>query len=259
MRQDDRIIDIFKNLYAHFLPNLYNKDEDLLVSFDGLSQHMAPEITNRGWLREKANGIPKHPWYHSDQSFNSCHVIHDKKFTKKENANKFESIQSWITFNDVYEGDATLSVIKGSHKKNIRDEFKNKYEITEPRGWYKLKNITQLEYFTKEKNLEIIDIKCPKGSLVLWDSRLIHCGKEPKQSRLIPNTRQVVYISYQPKSLCSEANLRKRKKAFDEMRMTGHSAAFPILFNKNPRTYGKELYKHNPLPKPDIKNSSLIY
>lgn len=245
LRQDDRIIDIFTKLYKHFLPN---ESEELLVSFDGVSQHMPPEITKRGWLQEN-NGVPKYPWYHSDQSFT-------KTFNKKTNTNNFSCLQSWITFNNINKGDATLSVIKGSHKKTIRDEFKDNFNIINSSEWYKL-NKNELKYFIDNKNLEIVDIICPKGSLVIWDSRTIHCGKEPLRNREQLNTRQVVYLSYQPKSLCSNANLKKRKKAFAEMRMTGHSSAYPKLFSKDPRTYGKELYNYNPITPPQLTNTGL--
>lgn len=245
LRQDQRIINIFSEFYKYFLPDeSYDK---LLVSFDGLSQHMAPEITKRGWLQMNSNGTPRYPWYHSDQSFT-------KTFNNKKKANEFSCIQSWITFNDVMLKDATLSVIKGSHKKELRDEFKIKFN-PDNSEWHKL-NKDELNFYINN-GLEIIDIVCKKGSMVLWDSRLIHCGKEPIKNRTQSNIRQVVYLSYQPKSLCSSANLRKRTKAFDEMRMTGHSAAFPKLFAKDPRTYGNELYKVQILPKPILNELGL--
>ena len=51
VRQNQKIVDIF----AHFWKS---KPEDLLVSFDGLSFNMPPEVTNRGWNRNNT-------WYHT--------------------------------------------------------------------------------------------------------------------------------------------------------------------------------------------------
>ena len=41
-------------------------------------------------------------------------------------------------------------------------------------------------------------IKCPAGSLVLWDSRTIHCAKEPEIKRHQPNYRCVLKIQNIP-------------------------------------------------------------
>ena len=55
------------------------------------------------------------------------------------------------------------------------------------------------------------------------------------------NFRHVVYICMMPKSLCSEGTIKKRKKAFDELRTTNHWVTKPKLFSKLPRTYGKDV------------------
>ena len=60
--------------------------EDLLVSFDGASFHIPPEITGFGWDKDKS-------WLHTDQSYLR---------------NEFECVQSWINAYDTNEGDATL-------------------------------------------------------------------------------------------------------------------------------------------------------
>ena len=39
-------------------------------------------------------------------------------------------------------------------------------------------------------------IKCPKGSLVVWDSRLVHCGMGVLRDRKNPNFRCINYLSY---------------------------------------------------------------
>lgn len=87
IRQKEKVADIFAKLWG--------VDRDaLLVSFDGLSFGMPPEITKRGWNDGKT-------WYHTDQSYTR---------------NDLECVQSWVTALDVNEGDATLTVMEGSHK-----------------------------------------------------------------------------------------------------------------------------------------------
>jgi len=56
---------------------------------------------------------------------------------------------------------------------NFHEEFAKKFNITNKSDWYKLnKEETQ---FYLEKDCLYKKIKCPKGSLVFWDSRTIHC------------------------------------------------------------------------------------
>ena len=209
IRQNQKIVEIF----AHFWKCKVN---DLLVSFDGLSFNLPPEITNRGWNRNKT-------WYHTDQSFTTP---------------EFMCIQSWITGMDIYEGDATLSFMEGSNK--YHNEFKNKFNITNKDNWYKLDQEKELQFY-REKGCNIKNIKCSKGSLVFWDSRTIHCGIEARKTRIIPNIRAVIYLCYMPRNLSSKANLKKKQKAFQELRTTTHYPCKIKLFPKTPLTYGGDI------------------
>ena len=44
-----------------------------------------------------------------------------------------------------------------------------------------------------------------------------------------------------PKKLCNETNIKKKRKAFNELRTTNHYPCKIKLFPKNPYTYGKTL------------------
>lgn len=208
VRQNINIATIF----AHFWGCDVN---ELLVSFDGLSFNLPPEITKRGW--NKGN-----TWYHTDQSYTT---------------NEFKCVQSFITGLDINEYDATLSFMEGSNK--YHNEFKTKYNVTDKSNWYKLNK--EQEAFYSSKGCNIMNIKCPKGSLVFWDSRTIHCGVESDSRRTIPNIRAVIYLCYMPRNLCNNANLKKKQKAFNELRTTSHYPCNIKLFPKTPRTYGGSL------------------
>jgi len=208
LRQNDKILEIF----AYFWKCTKN---DLLVSFDGLSFNPPPEVTKRGWNKDNT-------WYHTDQTYTM---------------NEFKCIQSWITGLDVNDGDATLSFMESSNK--YHKELAEQYKITDKKNWYKLNK--HQEQFYLEKGCLYKKIKCPKGSLVCWDSRTIHCGSEALKTRDRPNFRAIIYLCYMPRSLCTKTNLNKKQKAFNELRTTSHWPCNPILFGKNPRTYGKEL------------------
>lgn len=217
VRQNIKIVEIF----AYFWDCTIN---DLLVSFDGLSFNLPPEITKKGWNRGNT-------WYHTDQSYITP---------------EFKCIQSYITGLDVEEYDATLSIMEGSNR--YHEEFRNKYGITDKNNWYKLNREEQLFY--TEKGCDIQNIKCPKGSLVFWDSRTIHCGIEASNERQKQHFRAIIYLCYMPRKLCSEANLKKKQKAFNELRTTSHYPCNIKLFGKKPYSRGGELPIITPIEPP---------
>ena len=226
IRQNPNVVNIFSKFWE--VPS-----NNLLTSFDGASFHFPPENSNRGWYRQT--------WYHTDQ-----------RYLRPD----FECIQSWVTAYDVEEGDATLAFMESSntyHKEfneyfsEINLEF---YKKGNKSDWYKHDPVEQSFY--EEKGCEEKRIKCKAGSMVFWDSRTIHCGTEPLRSRKEKNIRNVVYICMTPRSLATEANLRKKRKAFDDLRMTTHWPHKPKLFPKNPRTYGGPLPNVTDVPKPNL-------
>jgi hypothetical protein len=217
IRQNPKIVDIFGKIWG------CNRD-DLLVSFDAVSYHMPPEVTKLGWYRRK-------DWFHCDQSYTDS---------------SFKCVQGWVTGYDVNEGDATLSILEGSQ--NFHQGLKERFNITNKQDWYKL-NEEEFQFYINE-NCTPTRIKCPKGSLVLWDSRTIHCGTEALKDRKNVNIRNIVYVCYEPRTRCTPKNLIKKQRAFDEMRMTSHWPCKVKLFPKMPRTYGEPVYEVTQLDKP---------
>lgn len=208
IRQNKKVVDVFSKLWD-VEPN------ELVTSFDGASIHLPPEETNLGWY--KGND-----WFHCDQSFLR---------------NDFECVQTWVTAYDVNPGDATLAFLEKSHK--YHKKFKNNFNITEKSNWYKL-NEEEVKFYIGKKCPKSY-IKCPAGSMVLWDSRTIHCGRECMKEREKPNIRGVSYVCMMPRKLSSEKDLEKKRKAFTELRTTSHWPNKVKLFGKTPRTYGKDL------------------
>jgi hypothetical protein len=209
LRQNPKIVNIFSKIWN-------TKPEDLLVSFDGASIHMPPEITKKGWFRGRT-------WFHTDQSFTR---------------NNLECIQSWVTANDVNKGDATLAFYEKSNR--YHEDFQKKFDIKDKSDWFVLKEQKYKDFYLK-KGCKLQYIKCPAGSLVLWDSRTIHCGQEALKEREKPNIRCVSYLCYTPRNRSTDNNLKKKIKAFEEMRTTNHWPHKQKLFPKKPRTYGQEI------------------
>jgi len=218
LRQNPKIVEIFAEFWGC-------RQEELLVSFDALSMHLDPAITNKG--SNKGN-----TWYHTDQSY----------FTPE-----FKCVQSFITGLDIENGDATLSIMEGSHK--FHKEFKERFDIKDKKDWFKLSK-EQIEFY----QCPIMNIKCPKGSLVLWDSRTIHCGIESSEGRLNPKNRYVSYLCYMPRKFATKANLKKKQKAFEDLRTMSHNPCSGRLFGKRPQTYGKTIEEILPVHRPQLSD-----
>ena len=204
LRQNPKVVDIFAKIWNC-------NHEDLLTSFDASSFHFPPEDTNRGYYRQ--------PWLHCDQSFTR---------------NDFECVQSWVTGYDVHEDDATLLILEKSHL--YHEEFKNHFNIDKKDDWYQLKE-EEIKFFM-DKGCTMKRISCPAGSMVLWDSRTIHCGSEPIKGRQHKTFRNVSYICMIPRKLATKANIDKKIKALNNLRTTTHWPNRAKLFSKMPRTYG---------------------
>lgn len=207
IRQENKVIDTFAKIWN------VNKN-DLLTSFDGLSFHLPPEITKRGWYRGN-------DWYHTDQSR-----------TKKELC----CVQGMVTLFDINDGDASFCYMDKSHKLH-QPFFDDHPEITSKSDWYKLKG-DDYNYF---KNCPQKRVKAKAGSLILWDSRLFHCGSEPLKTRKKPNFRGVIYVCMTPRDFSDERNMKKKIKAFNNSRTTSHWPHDIKIFSKKPHTYGQEL------------------
>ena len=219
LRQNPKCIEPFTQLWNC-------EPQDLLVSFDAASFHMPPETTKIGWHRKT--------WFHTDQSYTRP---------------GFECIQSWVTAFDVNENDATLAFYEGSHK--FHKEFSEEFHNTDKADWTKLNDDTHIQFYQSKGCTEKY-IRCPKGSMVFWDSRTIHCGVEPRKGRLNPNFRCVAYLCYMPRQLSTATQINKKIKAFEEMRMTSHWPCKIKLFPKNPRTYGAEVKEIVELDRPSV-------
>ena len=224
VRQNPKVVDVFAKLWSV-------KQDELVTSFDGASVHLPPEVTKLGWYRGN-------DWFHCDQSFMD---------------NEFKCVQTWVTAYDVNEGDATLAFLEKSHK--YHKDFKEEFDITDKTNWYKLKT-EEVDYYLNKKCAKTY-IKCPAGSMVLWDSRTIHCGRESRKERDRPNFRGVSYVCMKPRSLSTQKDLEKKRKAFNEMRTTSHWPNKVKLFGKKPRTYGKDLPNINIISKPKVSDLGL--
>lgn len=216
-----------KNVNEVFAKIWNCETNDLLTSFDGLSFHLPPEQTGRGWYRGN-------DWLHTDQSS-------EKK--------GLYTVQGFVTLFNINKYDASLCIFEGSHKSH--ESFFKDHNIIEKKDWFRLQKEIQYEYLYNKGHKKVC-VLAEKGSIVLWDSRLFHQGIEPQRERTKTNTRLIVYTCMTNRTRARPCDLKKKQKAFNEQRMTTHCPHKPILFSKIPRTYGNELPKITMLPKVEL-------
>lgn len=224
VRQNSAVVDVFAELYKC-------SRNDMLASFDGAAICLPPEITGRGWQPP-----PNKHWFHVDQSFAR---------------NEFECYQGWVTAHDVAMGDATLSVLEGSH--HLHGKFAETFypnKTAPPGDWHKLKD-DELSFFLAR--CSEVRISCPAGSVVVWDSRTVHQGGQPLRSRPMARERAVVYVCYQPITMLPAKQrtraIQKKRRAFLDKRMTSHWPLKSKLFGKIPQHYGKGIPSITPIVK----------
>lgn len=214
---------------APIFAKLWNVDvNDLITSMDGISFHIPPELftSNRGRYRDNS-------WFHTDQSY------------LKEGGC---CIQGFWNMLDCSENDACLSVLSESHK--YQTAFKEKFLLHKDKkdivgDWYKLHD-EEISFY-KEK-CQWYHVCPPQGAFVIWDSRTIHCGTEPRLPRNHPTFRLIHYVCMLPRfqihtdeyscNGITETDKKKRIKAFEEGRSLTHWPYKPKLFSKYPRVYG---------------------
>ncbi len=223
VRQNPKVVEAFARIFS---------TRSLTSSLDGVAFGLDPSVTGRGW---DGKG-----WLHLDQA--------PKKDGSRSN---FECVQSWVTAEDVGEGDATLRVLVGSHA--LHREFSKQFGVEGPGSnldWLML--TPEHEAWYRRQGCTTYDVVCPAGAQVFWDSRTVHSGRAPVQGRENRRNRYVVYASYLPTSRMSAHNAEKKRAHVANGRMTTHWPDARKLFPKKPRTYGGPLHPESEYIRPRL-------
>jgi len=210
IRSNEKIVKIWADFWDV-------KPDDLLVSFDGISW-LPPHEEIPDYTLPEFNT----QWFHLDQTVLKT---------------KLEGVQGWVTGMDVNPGDATLIYYNQSHK--MIGEFVGEFGVRTKSDWFLLED-EEDEFF--RSRCEIKEVRCPAGSLVIWDSRLVHCNKGPDLTRSKPNYRCVSYLCYMPKSMSDNLTINKRVDGFLKMKTSNHYANRAMFFPKIPREYASQGY-----------------
>ena len=75
----------------------------------------------------------------------------------------------------------------------------------------------------KSKGCKKRCVPCPKGGIVLWDSRLVHANARPVEGLQHPGRwRFVVFVCMTPAIWASPADLEVKRQAYEERKLTAH-------------------------------------
>ncbi|MCP4440251.1 MAG: hypothetical protein GY810_15005 [Aureispira sp.] len=221
IRQNEKVVEAFAKIWNC-------SKEELITSFDGLSIHLPPETTGKGWFKELK-------WLHVDQSYLQ---------------NDFECAQGFVSAWDIEEGDASFTFLDNSHR--YHKEFKNRFDAQKTSDWHRL-NEEELKFYA-DKGCENKAVKCSAGSLVLWDSRLVYSGMAAHKERKNPKIRHVIYVCQTERKRCSKDILQKRINAFENMETTNHWPHKATIFEKDRHSKNKELPVLQPIPTPVLSD-----
>ena len=176
-----------------------------------MTRELTPHFSNyRGWYHRADKSV------HTDQS--------PRRIGR-------HCIQGFVNLYDVNEGDATLTILEGSHQHHAN--FFALFGLDKEDDWFKIDQREHQAFFA-ERGCHLVCVQAAKGSIVLWDSRT---GIQPQQTRAAPNKSMVVYVSMLPRESAGPEVLSERIKAFEELRMTTHWTDVCTKFPREPRPY----------------------
>jgi hypothetical protein len=201
---------------------LYGTDK-LISSFDGISFTKRPKAYKFKNLDD---------WQTKKWEKDDLHVDQTRK--------GFRCIQGGVSIVNQIEDGHVFICIPGSHK--YHDELVDRIAINDPESlptdWYKINDSDKI--WIKDNDLDIVRVPMKAGSLILWDSRLMHASSSWCRSSIekpfIPYRLQI-FICMKPNCL-TETDRLKRIKAYKDGRVSRHIPDKISLMTKTPRKYG---------------------
>jgi hypothetical protein len=266
VRTHPRVVYSFASLYGAYA-------HEMVSSMDRINYQLPPEwlprepprrggssatsgvsVGPRGWPFI-ADGRSESAWLHFDQALNK-----DGR----------HCIQGLVTLTHAKQaGDASLEVVPYSHHlhgpvlRDILSDSRHKLPTEKMRSdWYMFSDeekerMARAIHLKQDPAKSLFDsfrsVQAEAGSLILWDSRLMHQGGRIRASASCPRPaepgrpRFVIYACHQPifefggggAAALPDKELAKKMRAVKEFKATSHWPLKVKLFPA-PRTYGKE-------------------
>ena len=131
--------------------------------------------------------------------------------------------QSGVYLEEASHSDHCFRVLKGSHKfiDQFNDHFPDAADHTMEIEYYQLQE-EEIKWY-EDLGCRQMTVPVPRGGMVLWDSRLVHDNARPVQGRPHPDRwRHVVFVCMTPAKWAKQSDLKKKRKAYDELLLTTH-------------------------------------
>jgi ectoine hydroxylase-related dioxygenase (phytanoyl-CoA dioxygenase family) len=196
--------------------SLYHTHEPIIMGMDRINYQASAEL----------RGIPTRAykaWWHVDQSWETPN---------------FQNVQGYVDIvgseTDEHGG---LVVLTQSHLyfEPLALAFAaGQIDSAWDKGWHRL-NQDELDYYFGQ-NCRPLKVKCPKGGMVLWDSRTVHMNRPNHHST---DERLVIYTCGFPSSKLTPTDFKRREQAFQLRRATSAWPDARHIFPEKPQWFDK--------------------
>ena len=168
--------------------------------------------------------MPDEDWFHLDQA---------------EQRQGLHAFQGAVYLEETTETDHCFRVLEKSHiyHTDFFQNFPAAGKSSRKQEFYRL-NKTQKSWYYK-MGCKKRKVPCPKGGMVLWDSRTVHDNCKPEYNR--PHNdrwRFVVFVSMTPAMWARPEDLAKKYEAYEKLLITTHWASQGIT------TFKEKQVKH---------------
>lgn len=172
------------------------RDKNLLVSYDG-ANFFPP--TKSEVFRE---------WFHCDRS--------------RIDDDKYNQIQGQVVLTESGEKDGGLVLIttKDPHPKAYESLWYDYLQKHKSQGYGRF-DVDANDSLIQGKG-HIIKVCAPAGSLILWNSKIIHCNAPPQYTEGVENERFTLYVSMHPRKYATSVDLQKRVEGYERGWVSGH-------------------------------------
>ncbi|VDI58066.1 Hypothetical predicted protein [Mytilus galloprovincialis] len=193
------------------------KTDKLLSSIDAVALSCPPEEGSDLFAKPDQN------WLHLDQGGQRVGL---------------HAYQGAVYLEETLTTDHCFRVLAKSHKEhdNFMKTFPYVINRTKKTEFFKLSE-KERKWYIEEKGCRLTKVPCPKGGIILWDSRTIHDNSRPEFRR--PNKdrwRHVVFVCMTPAAWTTPADLAKKRNAYENLENTTHWPSKGVCIFKSSRS-----------------------
>jgi hypothetical protein len=209
IREDPNVHQVFADIY-----NVNPEEDPILCAYDRVNYQASENMRKIPTRERKA-------WWHVDQKWDHP---------------EFMCVQGYVDLvGSETDEHAGLQVLSGSHL-NFEDlALAHAAGITAGtwNDWHHLSS-EEVEYCA-EKGGKVVNVKCPKGGMVLWDSRTVHMSRPNHHP---DDERFVIYTCGWPTSRLTDKDLARRAEAKRLRRATSAIPDARLIFPEKPQWFG---------------------